>query len=79
MENVVALLEYILCLPRVHSKDMYTTNAVESIHSQIRQATKSKGAYPNKDAALKALILNLQVVEKRWTSRVSTGPVSLII
>ncbi|WP_100012365.1 IS256 family transposase [Lentibacillus sediminis] len=46
-------------------KIMYTTNAVESIHSSFRKVTK-KGAFPNENALLKVLYLRVTELEKKW-------------
>ena len=46
-------------------KVMYTTNAVESIHSSFRKATK-KGAFPNENALLKVLFLRVKELETKW-------------
>jgi transposase-like protein len=46
-------------------KIMYTTNAVESIHSSFRKVTK-KGAFPNESALLKVLYLRIKELEKKW-------------
>jgi transposase-like protein len=46
-------------------KIMYTTNAVESIHSSFRKVTK-KGAFPNENALLKVLFLRTKEREKKW-------------
>ncbi|WP_220095190.1 IS256 family transposase [Bacillus sp. 03113] len=46
-------------------KVMYTTNAVESIHSSFRKVTK-KGAFPNENALFKLLYLRTQELEKKW-------------
>ncbi|MED3647655.1 IS256 family transposase [Halalkalibacterium halodurans] len=44
---------------------MYTTNAVESIHSSFRKVTK-KGAFPNENALLKVLYLRVKELETKW-------------
>lgn len=44
---------------------MYTTNAVESIHSSFRKVTK-KGAFPNENALLKLLYLRVTELERKW-------------
>lgn len=44
---------------------MYTTNAVESIHSSFRKVTK-KGAFPNENALLKVLFLRVTELETKW-------------
>ena len=46
-------------------KVMYTTNAVESIHSSFRKVTK-KGAFPNENALLKVLFLRVKELETKW-------------
>jgi putative transposase len=58
------------CIRRV----IYTTNIVESVHHQMRKVTKTKGAFPSEEAALKLLFLNLRVVEKNWTGTVNKWP-----
>lgn len=49
-------------------KVMYTTNAVESIHSSFRKVTK-KGAFPNENALLKLLYLRITELYKKWADR----------
>lgn len=44
---------------------MYTTNAVESIHSSFRKVTK-KGAFPYENALLKVLYLRTKELENKW-------------
>lgn len=47
---------------------MYTTNAIESIHSSFRKVTK-KGAFPNENALLKLLYLRITEFYKKWQHR----------
>lgn len=49
-------------------KLIYTTNAVEGFHRQLRKVTKSKGAFPSDDALLKLAYLASQQIMKKWTS-----------
>ena len=44
---------------------IYTTNAVESVHSSFRKVTK-KGAFPNENALLKLLYLRTQELQTKW-------------
>ncbi len=44
---------------------IYTTNAVESVHSSFRKVTK-KGAFPNENALLKLLYLRTQELQSKW-------------
>jgi putative transposase len=45
---------------------VYTTNAIESLNYQLRKVIKSKGHFPNDEAALKLLYLALRNAEKKW-------------
>ena len=46
---------------------IYTTNIIESIHSQFRRLTKTKGAFPNEDGLLKLLYIGIQNASRKWT------------
>lgn len=48
-------------------KIMYTTNAVESIHSSFRKVVK-KGAFPNENALLKLLYLRIKELDVKWAT-----------
>jgi len=48
-------------------KIMYTTNIIESYHSQLRKITKSKRVFPNDDALLKLLYLVSKKVCEKWS------------
>jgi putative transposase len=45
---------------------VYTTNAVESLNMSLRKALKTRGAFPNEDAALKVMYLALRNVIAKW-------------
>ena len=47
-------------------KIMYTTNAVESVHSSFRKVTK-KGAFSNENALLKLLYLRTKELHVKWS------------
>ena len=49
-------------------KLIYTTNAVEGYHRQIRKVTKTKGAFTSDIALLKLVYLATKNIEKKWTS-----------
>src|SRR5699024_9262773 len=59
--HVEQLYDYVSAIRKI----MYTTNAVESIHSSFRKVTK-KGAFPNENALLKVLFLRIQELEDKW-------------
>lgn len=48
-------------------KLIYTTNAVEGFHRQVRKVTKTKGVFPNDMALLKLIYLAVQHISKKWT------------
>ena len=60
-EHVEQLFDYGSAIRKI----MYTTNAVESIHSSFRKVTK-KGAFPNENALLKVLYLRIKELETKW-------------
>lgn len=47
---------------------IYTTNAVEGFHRQVRKITKTKGAFPNDMALLKLIYLAVENISRKWTS-----------
>lgn len=47
-------------------KIIYTTNAVEGYHRQIRKVTKTKGAFPSDMALMKLVYLATRNIEKKW-------------
>ena len=49
-------------------KLIYTTNAVEGYHRQVRKVTKTKGAFSSDMALLKLVYLATMNIEKKWTS-----------
>ncbi len=48
-------------------KIIYTTNIIESFHSQLRKITKSKRVFPSDMALMKQLYLVQENVTKKWT------------
>ena len=47
---------------------IYTTNAIEALNRQLRKAIKTKGSFPNEDAARKLVYLALQNAVPQWTT-----------
>ncbi len=45
---------------------IYTTNAIESLHRGLRKIIKTRGHFPNDQAATKLLFLALRNIEKGW-------------
>ncbi|MFZ6876445.1 transposase, partial [Undibacterium sp. Di27W] len=46
---------------------IYTTNAIESLNSVIRSATKRRKLFPNDASAMKVVYLAIQQAAKKWT------------
>ena len=47
-------------------KIIYTTNAIESLHMQLRKIVKNRGHFPSDEAATKLLYLALRNIVKDW-------------
>ena len=63
-EQVVPFFAY----PQEVRRIIYTTNAIESLHSQVRKSVRSRGHFPSDEAALKLIWLVLQNVSSKWKS-----------
>lgn len=61
-EFVTPLFAY----PHPIRRILSTTNAVESLHMQLRKIIKTRGHFPTDAAALKLLYLALRNIRKRW-------------
>ena len=48
-------------------KVIYTTNAVESLNMSLRKIIKTRGAFPNEEAAMRLLWLALRNHSKKWS------------
>jgi putative transposase len=58
-------------------KVIYTTNAVESLNMSLRKVIKTRGSFPNADAAMKLLFLALEHIAKKWTMPVQNWKAAL--
>jgi len=54
--------------PDAIRKRIYTTNPIESFHSQLRKVTKTKRVFPSDMALMKLLYLVQENVSKKWTT-----------
>ncbi|MEW5959550.1 MAG: IS256 family transposase [Chloroflexota bacterium] len=50
-------------------KIVYTTNAIENLNAQLRKNTANRKVFPNDDAVIKLLYLNIVNFSNRWTKR----------
>ena len=62
-ENLRTLFDY----PPEIRKAIYTTNAIESLNSVIRSATKRRKLFPSDTAATKVIYLAIMQASKKWT------------
>lgn len=61
-EQVIPFFAY----PQEVRKMIYTTNAIESLNSQIRRSVRIRGHFPTDEAALKLIWLQLREITKDW-------------
>lgn len=64
-DGLTAFFKYPVELRRI----VYTTNAIESLHSQMRKNISSRKVFPNDDAVVKILFLNIRNFSNRWSRR----------
>ena len=62
-----------LAFPPEVRRVIYTTNAIEALNRQLRKAIKTKGHFPNEDAARKLLYLALTTPSRNGPEP-ETGP-----
>ncbi len=48
-------------------KVIYTTNMVEPLNMSLRKVIKTRGSFPDADAAMKPLYLALEHIARKWT------------
>jgi putative transposase len=58
-------------------KVIYTTNAVESLNMSLRKVIKTRGSFPNQEAAFKLLYLALEHIARKWTKPVQNWKAAL--
>ena len=61
-EQVIPFFAY----PKEIRKIIYTTNAIESLHMQLRKVLKNRGHFPGDEAATKLIYLALRDITKKW-------------
>jgi putative transposase len=63
-----------LALPDELRRVVYTTNTIEAMHRQIRKAIKTRGHFPDEQAATKLIYLAIERAETKWRSARSWTP-----
>jgi putative transposase len=55
-----------LALPEELRRAVYTTNSIENLNRQIRKTIKTRGHFPDEQAATKLIYLAIQRAERKW-------------
>jgi putative transposase len=64
-----------LALPDDLRRAVYTTNTIEGLHRQIRKAIKTRGHFPDEQAATKLIYLAILKADSKWRrNRTWTAP-----
>ncbi len=71
--NLITIFDY----PPQIRKAIYTTNAIESLNSVIRKATKKRKLFPTDDSALKVVYLAINQASKKWTMPIQNWKLAL--
>lgn len=71
--NLRTLFEF----PSEIRKAIYTTNAVESLNSVIRAATKRRKVFPTDESAKKVVYLAIEQASKKWTMPIRNWKMAL--
>jgi transposase-like protein len=71
--NLRTLFEF----PSDIRKAIYTTNAVESLNSVIRAATKRRKVFPTDESAKKVIYLAIEQAAKKWTMPIRNWKMAL--
>jgi putative transposase len=61
-ENIVPFM----ALPAELRRAVYTTNSIENLNRQIRKSIKTRGHFPDEQAATKLIYLAIQRSERKW-------------
>ena len=56
---------------------IYTTNAIESLNSVIRKATKNRRVFPTDRSAMKVVYLAIERAAQKWTVPVKDWKLAL--
>ncbi len=62
-DNLMVFISYPVEIKRV----IYTTNAIESVNSQLRKIIRNKKVFPNDMAVFKIFYLAIENITKKWT------------
>lgn len=72
-DNLAVFFQY----PPEIRKVIYTTNAIESLNSQLRKVTKNKRSFPSDDAVFKTLYLAIDYITRKWTMPIQNWGIAM--
>lgn len=72
-EPIITLFDY----PEEIRRVIYTTNAIESLNSVIRKATKNRRVFPTDRSAMKVVYLAIERAAQKWTVPVKDWKLAL--
>ena len=65
-----------LSLPAGLGKAVYTTNSIKNLNRQIRKAIKTRGSFPDEQAATKLIYLAITKAQRSWQNAYPGPPPS---
>lgn len=71
--NLITIFDY----PPEIRKAIYTTNAIESLNSVLRKATRKRKVFPTDQSARKVAFLAIQQASKKWTMPIRNWKLAL--
>lgn len=71
--NLIAIYDY----PPAIRKAIYTTNAIESLNSVLRKATRKRKVFPSEQSAMKVAYLAIREASKKWTMPIQNWKLAL--
>ena len=71
--NFIAIFDY----PPDIRKAIYTTNAIESLNSVLRKATRKRKVFPSEQSAMKVAYLAIREASKKWTMPIQNWKLAL--
>jgi putative transposase len=72
-ENLSSYFKYSAEIRRI----IYTTNAIEGFHRQVRKYTKTKGAFTSENALFKLVYCAIERIKEKWTQPIQNWALSV--
>ena len=72
-ENLIPFFDY----SKEIRKDIYTTNAIESLNRSFRKIGRNRNLFPFSEAVYKLFYLVIKNISKKWTMPIQNWPAAL--